>query len=133
MVYLTNWQEYQDAAEALYAASPNKTRYVIKWKVARDGANKGRGELVLKITDDVTCLKYKTQSSILLNRFEQLNLSLAKRMRNRTAAPPPPPAAHSPAPAAMDVDSERGGTPVPGQSGIASGGVAKKKKKKGKK
>ena len=26
MVYITSWQEYQDAAEALYAKSPNTVR-----------------------------------------------------------------------------------------------------------
>ncbi|EJD42980.1 signal recognition particle, SRP9/SRP14 subunit [Auricularia subglabra TFB-10046 SS5] len=130
MVTLTSWQEYQDAAEALYTASPNKTRYVVKWKVARDGANKGRGELVLKITDDVTCLKYKTQSSIVLNRFEQLNLTLAKRMRNRTA--PTPARTDTPMDAAADV-GDRAAAATPVQSGVAAGGVAKKKKNKKKK
>lgn len=66
MVYIHSWQEYQDAAEALYETSPNKvcdcrarlpaqgfnlsnansqTRYCVKWRAAE-------GKLVLKITDD---------------------------------------------------------------------------------
>ncbi|KAH7107859.1 signal recognition particle, SRP9/SRP14 subunit [Auriculariales sp. MPI-PUGE-AT-0066] len=141
MVYLSNWQEYQDAAEALYAASPNKARYVVKWKVSKQAdaaAGGARGQLVLKITDDVTCLKYKTSSSIILNRFEVLNLELAKRMRN--AAPPPVAVAPASAPAASvaaaqasadaeGTDVEQTGTPVQ-NSGVASGGVKKKKNKK---
>ncbi|KAH7092851.1 signal recognition particle, SRP9/SRP14 subunit [Auriculariales sp. MPI-PUGE-AT-0066] len=132
MVYLSNWQEYQDAAEALYAASPNKARYVVKWKVSKQAdaaAGGARGQLVLKITDDVT---------IILNRFEVLNLELAKRMRN--AAPPPVAVAPASAPAASvaaaqasadaeGTDVEQTGTPVQ-NSGVASGGVKKKKNKK---
>ncbi|GLB44287.1 putative signal recognition particle 9 kDa protein (SRP9) [Lyophyllum shimeji] len=56
MVYIHSWQEYQDAAEALYAKSPNKTRYCVKWKSSE-------GKLVLKITDNTTCIKFKTYSN----------------------------------------------------------------------
>ena len=66
MVYISSWQEYQEAAEALYEKSPNKvctllrlwhtdadqvcpmkTRYVVKWRASE-------GKMVLKITDDTT-------------------------------------------------------------------------------
>lgn len=67
MVYISSWQQYQDAAENLYASSPRKvcarvhvnanankfgltcweTRYSVKWKSSE-------GKLVLKITDNVT-------------------------------------------------------------------------------
>jgi hypothetical protein len=71
MVYISSWQQYQEAAENLYASSPRKvrvrrisphrhdaneqlvtdywekTRYSVKWKSSE-------GKLVLKITDDVT-------------------------------------------------------------------------------
>ncbi|KAI9507794.1 hypothetical protein F5148DRAFT_953771, partial [Russula earlei] len=44
--------------------------------------------LVLKITDDVTCLKFKTHSSIFLGRFEVLNRSLIQEMMNIRQPPP---------------------------------------------
>ncbi|KAI5120637.1 hypothetical protein M0805_009397 [Coniferiporia weirii] len=78
MVYISSWQEYQEAAEALYAGAPSKTRYCVRW-------NGKEGKLVLKITDDTTCLKYKTHSSIYLNRFEALNLTLMQKMQNVVA------------------------------------------------
>ncbi|KAJ7748598.1 signal recognition particle, SRP9/SRP14 subunit [Mycena metata] len=126
MVYIHAWQDYQDAAEALYAKSPTTTRYCVKWKSSE-------GKLVLKITDNTTCIKFKTYSSIFLNRFEALNLSLMEKMQNRRkveapAAPDVVMAAPSPAPpdAAPAASSA-----VPSTSGApAAGGVKKKKPKK---
>ncbi|KAI0826503.1 signal recognition particle, SRP9/SRP14 subunit [Trametes gibbosa] len=130
MVYISSWQEYQEAAEALYEKSPNKTRYCVKWRQSADGA----GKLVLKITDDTTCLKFKTHSSVFLNRFDALNLSLMQKMQNRR----PTPASRSatlassaspiPASASSRTMSEAPSTPTPG--GTAGGGVKKKKPKK---
>ncbi|KAF5329279.1 hypothetical protein D9619_009356 [Psilocybe cf. subviscida] len=131
MVYIHSWQEFQDAAESLYTKSPNDTRYCVKWKSSE-------GKLVLKITDNTTCLKFKTNSSIFLNRFELLNLTLMQKMQNqkrRETAPVPlavPSEAHPPA------EAERGVSPAPGQApgaaipaaGVAAGGVKKKKPKK---
>lgn len=117
----------------------------MKWKSSE-------GKLVLKITDNVTvssvvdtldsdsdfmyqCLKFKTYSSIFLNRFEALNLSLMQKMQNRRPPPTPPP------PSATAVENRaaspetRGGTPIPpsmtpGASTVSAGGVKKKKPKK---
>jgi len=76
MVYIKSWTEYQTEAEKLYEEQPTRTRYCVKYR-ARDGA------LTLKVTDDHRCLKYKTQSSIMLNRFEAFNLSMMSKMQNR--------------------------------------------------
>lgn len=77
MVYISSWQDYQEAAEALYTKSPNdvrltiigtrpcvgaddnidffvesdQTRYCVKWKSSE-------GKLVLKITDNTTVSIY---------------------------------------------------------------------------
>ncbi|GBE87077.1 signal recognition particle, SRP9/SRP14 subunit [Sparassis latifolia] len=122
MVYISSWQEYQEAAEALYEKSPNTTRYCVKWR-----ANKGK--LVLKITDNTTCLKFKTYSSMFLNRFEALNLSLMQKMQNRRPAQPSTEASQADASDAVtkEVTSP---TIVPGTAGVAGGGVKKKKPKK---
>ena len=76
------------------------------------------------------CLKFKTNSSVFLNRFEALNLSLMRKMQN-TKPPAAPPAA--------DVEM-REATPVPATpapaapaqitSAAGGGGVKKKKGKK---
>ncbi|KAJ7699440.1 hypothetical protein B0H14DRAFT_2485084 [Mycena olivaceomarginata] len=70
------WQEYQDAAEVFYAKAPTTARYCVKWKASE-------GKLVLKITDNTTGIKFKTCSSIVLNPFEALNLSLMEKTQNR--------------------------------------------------
>jgi len=115
MVYITSWQEYQDAAEALYLKSPTTTRYCVKWKSTE-------AKLVLKITDNVTCLKFKTYSSIFLNRFEALNLSLMQKMQNRQR--PQPATTETPIPATEVLESTIQSPSVQG------GGVKKKKPKK---
>ncbi|KAK0218963.1 signal recognition particle, SRP9/SRP14 subunit [Armillaria fumosa] len=129
MVYIQSWQEYQDAAEALYTKSPVNTRYCVKWKPSE-------GKLVLKITDNTSCIKFKTYSSIFLNRFEALNLSLMEKMQNRQAIVELTPAKSSSQAvenvsqvetAAPPVASLSSTTPAPSASG---GGVKKKKPKK---
>ncbi|KLO16481.1 signal recognition particle, SRP9/SRP14 subunit [Schizopora paradoxa] len=148
MVYVHSWTEYQRQAEELYQKSPNKVgqqrslevqvlpsseaRYCVKWKASE-------GKLVLKITDDTTCLKYKTHSSIFLNRFEALNLSLMEKMTNRR---PPPVIIATPTPirsgtpnklgVKMEVDEQsRSGTPV--NAGAGASAVKKKRPNKKKK
>ncbi|KAJ3535968.1 hypothetical protein NM688_g6899 [Phlebia brevispora] len=125
MVYISSWQEYQEAAEALYEKSPNTTRYCVKWRASE-------GKLVLKITDDTTCLKFKTYSSIFLNRFEALNLSLMQKMQNRR---PQPQAGASSAQADTGaVAPQEAAASVPTiSSGATGGGGVKKKQKKKKK
>ncbi|WVW79386.1 hypothetical protein I302_101355 [Kwoniella bestiolae CBS 10118] len=137
MVYIKNWTDFETATTDLYARSPSKVRYCVKF-VPKSG------QLVLKVTDDVKCIKYKSHSSIILNRFESLNLRLLTQMSNTRPKRPIPtlsggsglgtPAAETP---------ERGGTPAPEESVVndksqggqntKTGGGGGKKKKKGKK
>ncbi|KAG6377758.1 hypothetical protein JVT61DRAFT_14531 [Boletus reticuloceps] len=119
-----------------------QTRYCVKWKSSE-------GKLVLKITDDTTvcdpcdfsdtvgdftfhiqCIKFKTYSSLFLNRFESLNFSLMQKMQNRR--PDPPPSTATPQSLAVgDSSHPRAASPVPvTQTGTAAGGVKKKKPKK---
>ncbi|KAF9447382.1 signal recognition particle, SRP9/SRP14 subunit [Macrolepiota fuliginosa MF-IS2] len=122
MVYIHSWQEFQDAAEALYAKSPNKARYVAKWKSSE-------GKLVLKITDDTTCIKFKTFSSIFLNRFEALNLSLIEKMQNRRKEEQAQSIPDQPMPAVENAP-EAPISSVAIQSASVAPGVKKKKPKK---
>ncbi|KAK7035661.1 signal recognition particle protein [Favolaschia claudopus] len=123
MVYIHSWQDYQDAAEALYTKSPTTTRYCVKWKSSE-------GKLVLKVTDNTTCIKFKTYSSIFLNRFEALNLSLMEKMQNhRKVEPPAAPEPLATTTATAEVATASSVTPSASGS-PATGGVKKKKPKK---
>ncbi|CAG8656138.1 8922_t:CDS:2 [Gigaspora margarita] len=77
MVYINDWNEYQQAVEQLYLDSPKETRYVTSWKHSQ-------GKLVLKVTDNFKALKYKTDQAADLKRFERLNRSLMLKMQNRS-------------------------------------------------
>ncbi|KAI0338617.1 signal recognition particle, SRP9/SRP14 subunit [Trametopsis cervina] len=124
MVYISSWQDFQEAAESLYDKSPNDTRYSVKWRASE-------GRLVLKITDDNTCIKFKTYSSVFLNRFEALNLSLMQKMQNSRPAPqvsnPVVSTLESVSQSLQDVAAAAVPAAV---SGVAGGGVKKKKPKK---
>jgi len=94
----------------------------VKWKSSE-------GKLVLKITDDVTCLKFKTHSSIFLGRFEALNRSLIQKMTNSPLKPTPPtlsaPPSQSITASPVIQGSTLSETPIPT---LAPGGGVKKKK-----
>ncbi|KAF9522611.1 signal recognition particle, SRP9/SRP14 subunit [Crepidotus variabilis] len=129
MVYIHSWQEFQDAAEDLYTKSPNDSRYCVKWKSSE-------GKLVLKITDNTACIKFKTNSSIFLNRFEALNLSLMQKMQNQRRKEEP--LALKPVDVlSSTLDVDRANSPLPAQSSSvvptqvpSNAGVKKKKAKK---
>ncbi|KAI9488121.1 signal recognition particle, SRP9/SRP14 subunit [Zychaea mexicana] len=76
-MYISNWDEFQKAAEELYAASPETTRYV-------SGFRHTDGELILKVTDDRTIVKYKTNQASDLRKFTTLNISLMSKMQNKS-------------------------------------------------
>ncbi|KAG0317897.1 hypothetical protein BGZ97_004721 [Linnemannia gamsii] len=95
MVNIHQWDEFQKAAEELYLLSPKTTRYVAKYRHVE-------GKLVLKVTDDRTCLKYKTDQMQDLNKFERLNRSLMAKMHNRA------PTQESSTPAAAAASSALG-------------------------
>lgn len=75
----------------------------------------------------IQCLKFKTHSSIFLNRFEALNLSLMQKMQNRRPASLSTGADHS----LENVEQAPKGTPS-AQAPVSTlgGGVKKKKKPK---
>ena len=65
MVLVESLQSFAEQAEAIYAASPLKTRYIIKY-------NHSKGKLTLKVSDDVTTVQFKTdqQSDLRKARFD---------------------------------------------------------------
>ncbi|PVG02776.1 signal recognition particle, SRP9/SRP14 subunit [Serendipita vermifera] len=132
MVFVKSWSEYQAQAEKLYQQQPERTRYCVKYRAAD-------GLLVLKVTDDHSCIKYKTRSSIMLNRFEAFNLSIMSKMQNRRPQPLPtavtavaqaPPSTSNKDVVMADASAVQAAS---GGSGTAGGAAAKKKKAKKKK
>jgi len=66
MVYIQEWESFFEAVCKLQEKNPTKTRYLIKFR-AKDSS------LVLKVTDDVVCIKYKTSKASDLKHMETLN------------------------------------------------------------
>lgn len=75
MVYIRNWDTFVAECYRLYEASPVKTRYCTKWRHEL-------GLLVLKVTDDCKCLKFKTRSAVYLNRFDTFTRTMTEKMHN---------------------------------------------------
>ncbi|KAI8081937.1 signal recognition particle SRP9 SRP14 subunit [Gilbertella persicaria] len=80
-MYITNWEEFQKAAEDIYTASPEQTRYVHTF-------HRSDGDLVLKVTDDRTNVKYKTNQMTDLKKFIHLNNELMLKMMNKEKTDP---------------------------------------------
>jgi len=57
-------KEFTEEARHLFANSPRRTRYVLKYR-------KKDGEIVLKVTDDKKCLKFVTQHHADLRSIEK--------------------------------------------------------------
>ena len=76
----------------------------------------------------IQCLKFKTYSSVYLNRFEALNLTLMRKMQNRKR---PDPSSSIPATADAVASAKVEGESLPTQP--AQGGGTKKKKARKKK
>ncbi|WOO81458.1 Signal recognition particle protein [Vanrija pseudolonga] len=141
MVYIKTWTDFESAVIELYNRAPRQTRYVVKFIPKT-------GHLVLKVTDDIKCIKYKTFSAIILNRFESLNLRLLSSITNARRRAPlvvGSGSAGAGTPTAERDDPlkagaagsgsntpQRKGTPAATAGGGATGGGAGKKKKKGK-
>ncbi|KAL6779123.1 SRP9 [Auxenochlorella protothecoides x Auxenochlorella symbiontica] len=65
-MYIENWESFYQQAEALYTANPLLTRYSIKYRHCD-------GKLSVKVTDNTTCLQYKTDQQADLKKVDKLN------------------------------------------------------------
>ncbi|KAI8464626.1 MAG: signal recognition particle, SRP9/SRP14 subunit [Monoraphidium minutum] len=65
-MYIDDWDSFYVQAEELWRRQPLKARYCVKYRHAE-------GKLVLKVTDDTTCLKYATDQLVDVKRMEKLN------------------------------------------------------------
>lgn len=68
-MYLETVESFLIQAEDLYRSNPLQTRYSLKYRHCDQ-------KLVAKITDDVTCLQYKTDKVSDVKKLEQLNNTL---------------------------------------------------------
>ncbi|KAJ9547810.1 hypothetical protein OSB04_020353 [Centaurea solstitialis] len=66
MVYLTSWDDFVERSVQLFRSSPEKTRYAMKYRHSE-------GKLILKVTDDRECLKFKTDQAQDAKKMEKLN------------------------------------------------------------
>lgn len=73
MPYVDDWASFAAQAEALYRSRPLHTRYVLKYRHCD-------GKLVLKVTDDIVCLKFRTDQQADLKRVEALNNTFFRLM-----------------------------------------------------
>ncbi|TPX37450.1 hypothetical protein SmJEL517_g00589 [Synchytrium microbalum] len=85
MVYIEKFEDFEKAVEDLYLQEPNRTRYCTRYRHVD-------GQLILKVTDDRTCLKFRTNQQPDLRKFERLTKSLMEKMIRRKARPVPEPA-----------------------------------------
>ncbi|KAK8693958.1 hypothetical protein V6N13_071524 [Hibiscus sabdariffa] len=66
MVYITSWDEFVERTVQLFRADPESTRYCMKYRHCD-------GKLVLKVTDNKECLKFKTDQAQEAKKMEKLN------------------------------------------------------------
>ena len=66
-MYFSDFEVFFQASEAMFVSNPEKTRYVFKYRACE-------GHIVLKVTDNVKCLKFKTNKHDDLKQIERMNL-----------------------------------------------------------
>jgi len=71
-----DFNSFATSALALCRAHPNRVRYVTKYKTNKDGIS----NLILKVTDDNTCLIFQTNSAEDVEKVERLNKAFLQLM-----------------------------------------------------
>ncbi|KAJ0982403.1 hypothetical protein J5N97_010658 [Dioscorea zingiberensis] len=66
MVYIASWEEFVDRSVQLFRADPESSRYVMKYRHCD-------GKMVLKVTDNRECLKFKSDQAQDVKKMEKLN------------------------------------------------------------
>ncbi|GLI64713.1 hypothetical protein VaNZ11_008073 [Volvox africanus] len=113
-MYVEDFEAFYEQALGLFKARPIETRYSIKFR-------NSEGKLVLKVTDDRTCLKYKTDQQADLKKLERITSIFLPLM------------------ACGDLPAEGASGPEAGQqqqqqqpaSGVQAGSTSKKARRRG--
>lgn len=71
-MYVKTWEEFERAAKNLYIQDPKKARFVMKYTHCQSTLN-------IKLTDDATCLQYKTE---IVQDFKKIEKFVANLMRH---------------------------------------------------
>ncbi|KAF5741102.1 signal recognition particle 9 kDa protein [Tripterygium wilfordii] len=66
MVYVTSWEEFVERSVELFRSDPESTRYSMKYRHCD-------GKLILKVTDNRECLKFKSDQAQDAKKMEKLN------------------------------------------------------------
>ncbi|KAJ8626388.1 hypothetical protein MRB53_019695 [Persea americana] len=66
MVYIALWDEFVERSVQLFRANPQTSRYMMKYRHCD-------GKMVLKVTDNRECLKFKTDQAQEAKKMEKLN------------------------------------------------------------
>ena len=72
MTWIRNWDEFSPSVKDLFLAHP-QTRYVLKYSHKKQ-------TLQVKVTDDRTCLKFRTDTADDLKRIDKLTNWFMRRM-----------------------------------------------------
>jgi len=75
-MFLSCWEDFEKAAERLYLQDPYKTRYSLSYN------HKG-GYFKVKMTDNATCLQYKTEIAQDLKKMEKFINNLMRAMASK--------------------------------------------------
>eukprot|EP00045_Choanoeca_perplexa_P005422 m.45901 g.45901 ORF g.45901 m.45901 type:complete len:88 (+) comp13110_c0_seq5:100-363(+) len=73
MVYIKDWTEFCEAAEEMFQADPEKTRYLTKYR-RRDK------QFILKVTNNSKCLKYTGNFQHEVKRLDKFNHTMMQLM-----------------------------------------------------
>mmetsp|Transcript_29337 Transcript_29337/g.49346 ORF Transcript_29337/g.49346 Transcript_29337/m.49346 type:complete len:91 (-) Transcript_29337:90-362(-) len=79
-MYFNDWEEFYAASEQLLLQNPTKTRYLFKYRHKDE-------KLVLKVTDDKKCFKFKTDQQADAKKLDRLNNLFFSVSTNRPIAP----------------------------------------------
>lgn len=77
MVYFKTFDEFFAASKELYGRNPAKTRFSFKFR-QRDQ------KLVLKVTDDRVCLKYRTDQQADVKKLDKISTWFFAQTTDRT-------------------------------------------------
>ncbi|KAJ2751875.1 hypothetical protein H4S06_004049 [Coemansia sp. BCRC 34490] len=77
MVFYGSWDSFIKAAADIYAATPEKARYTVKYRNCD-------GMLVLKVTDDATCAQIRTERLDDIKKVASLYRMLAQSASHRS-------------------------------------------------
>lgn len=75
-MFVKTWDDFEIAAEQMYMANPTKCRYSIKYVHSKN-------QVLLKITDNVKCVQYKTEVMPDLKKIERFTGNLMGHMSSK--------------------------------------------------